>query len=941
MPVRHPHEDPSEDEHPTKKSRGEEEEEEEIESAAHLPPPETAHEHQDDQVAAEMTTSTGGAVEKLFRRITVGTLRNTVKILRDGQKELMGLDTNTVTTAVECSCFALVRTPPEGNWEIVGEHIPPEDGQLLYLFDGICVLHAALNTRPGLDGDGKVAATMIKFSNYVATPLAEFAPKDQLVGVIIVNAIPGEAHPVAEHLAFNPRDADATATGIGGRTHEETIEVINGTVERALNDVSERLAHLDLDLSDMSVDVHSGKVASALREDARNACRWCGDHPSELQALHAEYMRTLFIFVGLECNHVFTPLTANLGRHGHRGLNTSEMIEMDEGPIAKNMKARPDQTNIVTQLLNRFTDGDSGAIVWAPTGYGKTVIMRDLVRLLRGKIDKIIVLTTVNLVGQTQTAVELTENADERVLSYSKPPEEAPLENAANERTSVLVLCDESTKITKLWKEWVRENGTFTILFTATPYRCYLEDLVDISSLIMDVRNEDKNRALSSLDLVVRGFGVDAEERHPGAQEEVEAYVDFIRYVDRIVVKPAREEIEDLMRRSIGQIESFNTLMHVGATIEKIQRQLLEHAGDIKDTSVSYLNALLELVPNAAMARMGPLICEKLEIPELVISPLELELFDILDDRLSEHLTTLVVFPSYVAAACEYMHAAYGLHLGDSAQIAYIDARVCQAARKEILARFSEGDVKVLFATTGIVGYGFNFDKVGATIMMTSPWTAEEMVQTIGRGIRIGKKSPQNENPEPKKLMTINGCSEVVSASMARNGRARMRVWMHIALFNDPVVEASFGATKPLRLRDSIVYTTQRNANKYISDDGPRIADFVKSSEGDFRKRNAADMDERLKALAGSDVNDESIPKYLVWRGKDQQSCMFEEAENEEGDEDAGRKAVDTHTKVDRICQYHRCRVAELLRKADALGVEKVRNYGFEYPIIFRIENSS
>ena len=62
---------------------------------------------------------------------------------------------------------------------------------------------------------------------------------------------------------------------------------------------------------------------------------------------------------------------------------------------------------------------------------------------------------------------------------------------------------------------------------------------------------------------------------------------------------------------------------------------------------------------------------------------------------------------------------------------------------------------------------------------------------------------------------------------------------------------------------------------------------------------------------------------YLVWRGKDQQSCMFEEVENEEGDEDAGRKAVDTQTKVDRICQYHRCRVAELLRKEDALGVGK------------------
>ena len=97
--------------------------------------------------------------------------------------------------------------------------------------------------------------------------------------------------------------------------------------------------------------------------------------------------------------------------------------------------------------------------------------------------------------------------------------------------------------------------------------------------------------------------------------------MDFLGFVKRIIVKPAREDITDLMRRSIGEIESSNTLLHVGDEIEKIQLQLLKHHDDIKDTSVSYLNALLELVPNAAMACMGPEFCAKHEIPDLVISP--------------------------------------------------------------------------------------------------------------------------------------------------------------------------------------------------------------------------------------------------------------------------------------------------------------------------------
>ena len=197
-------------------------------SAAHLPPPETAPEHQDDQSCSrndDIHRRCGGEIS--LDGSPSGHCATPSRYCVTGRSELDGprhehlRPTAGPSARASHSCARHRR----GNWEIVGEHIPPEDGQLLCLFDGICVLHAALNTRPGLDGDGKVAATMIKFSNYVATPLAEFAPKDQLVGVIIVNAIPGEAHPVAEHSsAFNPRDADAHATGYpgGGRTRRRS-----------------------------------------------------------------------------------------------------------------------------------------------------------------------------------------------------------------------------------------------------------------------------------------------------------------------------------------------------------------------------------------------------------------------------------------------------------------------------------------------------------------------------------------------------------------------------------------------------------------------------------------------------------------------------------------------------------------------------------------------
>ena len=87
---------------------------------------------------------------------------------------------------------------------------------------------------------------------------------------------------------------------------------------------------------------------------------------------------------------------------------------------------------------------------------------------------------------------------------------------------------------------------------------------------------------------------------------------------------------------------------------------------------------------------------------------------------------------------------------------------------------------------------------------MTSPWTGEELIQTIGRAIRIAETVPQEEGVDrEKQLVIINGFSKVASRSMGRDGRAVMRVGLHKALFDDPVVKAAFGESPPFRRRDS------------------------------------------------------------------------------------------------------------------------------------------
>jgi hypothetical protein len=291
-----------------------------------------------------------------------------------------------------------------------------------------------------------------------------------------------------------------------------------------------------------------------------------------------------------------------------------------------------------------------------------------------------------------------------------------------------------------------------------------------------------------------------------------------------------------------------------------MQEAVVDHSENLESSHVPYLQALAEIAPNAALASvraspaMSPLADDlRRQCPGLVVSPLEDELFKILNVEIDGDRTSLVMFPSYVAAACRYLHSAIGMRLGDFSRIAYIDSTVNGAARLHLVDRFKKGSLKVLFATTAIVGYGFDFDMVSVTIMMTSPWTAEELIQTTGRAVRIGMEAASSASPASattKRLIEISGYSAVASSSMARKARSRLRAWVHIWLFKDPVTEAFFGKSPPLRYRDSFLYIGKKHAQVYAKDDGERLVTTL-NDDGALLNLSGTAMDEKLSRVVG------------------------------------------------------------------------------------------
>lgn len=89
----------------------------------------------------------------------------------------------------------------------------------------------------------------------------------------------------------------------------------------------------------------------------------------------------------------------------------------------------------------------------------------------------------------------------------------------------------------------------------------------------------------------------------------------------------------------------------------------------------------------------------------------------------------------YSKKKCEELSAAYP---GSD----YYHAGMCVERKHEVMRKYKNGDIRVLFATTAF-GMGINIEDIDAVIHYQIPESVEEYYQHVGRGARNTKLVPE------------------------------------------------------------------------------------------------------------------------------------------------------------------------------------------------------
>ncbi len=172
------------------------------------------------------------------------------------------------------------------------------------------------------------------------------------------------------------------------------------------------------------------------------------------------------------------------------------------------MELRPHQTRTLLGLRQSLGKGNRGVMVQLPTGAGKTIIAAEIVKLARGKGNRVcFVVPSLSLIKQTcerffSYGIDATEisiiQSDHPETDYSKPIQVASRDTLARRRLPNvdLVIIDEAHQWHKCYAKWFDAPISSHIPFvglSATPWRQglgnYYSDLI-IGSTIQELTDQ-------------------------------------------------------------------------------------------------------------------------------------------------------------------------------------------------------------------------------------------------------------------------------------------------------------------------------------------------------------------------------------------------------------------------------------------------------------------
>ena len=488
------------------------------------------------------------------------------------------------------------------------------------------------------------------------------------------------------------------------------------------------------------------------------------------------------------------------------------------------------QLEAVQELVNKYLNGDRGAIVTLDVGLGKTHVAHALlaVTLLSGAANAAVMCVESHAAEHALQEFEsfLQSFFPERAGQYLQENRSSVMDavtivtsghtqqhrgkmesafQALRGRRAVVIVdevsryvgCDPASKgnillaaeAAHLW------DDAFVVGMTATPVTAHLTRLVNVLLMagVQLIKDAEAHVTRSCMATVI-ALANHLNRRHQQNQNEQDG-----------TMQVQRVDVDDIGDVALVLLVDVNK--HVAACDELAKRvtvggvtmtpEALRELHDLLTQITIERTVALFKVPEGSEAIFGGIRTSKAfgmvaelhpegaaaafdvngVAPSVEASPLTRALLAILHDQIRDGKPVLVFFPSSLRAA---MHATYhevracasepdGVHVIDGSTAEAVRTKLFEALNNEA-GNTTAGRTCLLFVTTETGAYGRNCFDVDTAVFVSTGWTDATTVQAFGRVVRASSAHCIGKTKKLKLMMPINGAYGEAYQRFARSG---------------------------------------------------------------------------------------------------------------------------------------------------------------------------
>ena len=723
----------------------------------------------------------------------------------------------------------------------------------------------------GMNEDGEMSKTMENLTTRVLEPIAAgFArlrgDSGVVVSFIIGNPLPtlcymspkSTATVVQTHLDFDPKKKSRLGC-MSFSSVEQAVRAHVGAVHSACKNF------------EYALDVHSSKITALLDDELKKAILACdgtfGKHPTTFDRLKSVDFRPFAELVSFDKLDKRVP-------------------KKDE--LKKKLAAIPTEAlygfqRVAVQLLGQaFISGQPGALVSLDVGFGKTRIMlaTTYVLLASNSVQRVVwVLQKFQMLDSDETdetgvvVAQLLsflreflflsmEEADafadriDVVLAGQQTAHETALKESLDAALRVgdaAVFVDEAslylgglttpTKMHVLLDSYDR-GSMFTVALTATPMHSYAERIYSLVTFIGGrVKRGNHGQLRECCSTAVTQFYRGDESAISSVRKTLESvHVSLERIYE--TDGSTKAEVSRLVKGlgiERGIVFVRNDDERLETSVDDVFRRLANSSARL------YAADVLALSPNAfrAIYVADDAADESDEEWDGGVSRLAEALASHLADALGEKSKekALVFFSSDVLAAMCYTYHEFA-SLGYANIVGMCDGATDDAERARLFDEVNDNaaPLRVLFMTDRVGGFGLDARNVRSAIYVGSPWSDANVVQALGRVLRVCAADRPHEKT---RIIHFIPVSRFNGTLLKRFARSNARGTFFGAIFPSVV----HGDRRPLKIKKSGVLLrssvfTEQGREKFADEFG---VSFLKCMDGEDIK--SFDYKEGIKAI--------------------------------------------------------------------------------------------